>query len=341
MAYLSYRLDEAAEASLRRARMLAPRKFEWLYYHAEALQRIGRMSEAAILLEQAVERRPDYYQAATRLGVLHTRLGNLDAARAVLGKVVEAHPDDIESRLALARAHLRAEDFDSAITHLNELVVRHGHIGSVYFGLADAYRRKGDQSKAAPYGRLADRYRAAGFSSADPLLTEVARMNLSDTPLILAAERARQAGNDGRAIGFLLAALERNPQGHLTHATLVGLYGAQKQFDEADEHYRRALELSPPTASLMRNLGLARIHEGRLADARAALEQSLALDDGDARTHAFLGMVNLDQGNTDHGIEALYRALELQPGHPLARRYLVDALRAEGREEEARRLLNR
>ena len=69
MAYLTYRQDHAAEVALERARLLQPQKFKWSYYHAEALTRLGRLQDAAKILEKASSKKPGY--SRTRLGLLY------------------------------------------------------------------------------------------------------------------------------------------------------------------------------------------------------------------------------------------------------------------------------
>ncbi len=335
MAYLAYRQDYAAEAALHRAVLLQPGSFEWRYYQAEALTRLGRLQEAIESLEQAQAREPDYPRTLTRLGLLHLQLGDLDAARSYLSAAVAEEADNAEARLGLARLLLRAGELDAALAQLNTLDEQLGGADSVYFALAEAWRRKGDSDKAQRYLALFESDQGAGVPIRDPLMNKVLAMDASDKPLLRLARRLNQQGRSKEAIAALNRALERNPQSHLTHAALVGAYGALRQFDKAEEHYRLALEVAPATAPLLRNLARARFYQGRLDEARTALDEALVIDPHDADTLAWLGRVYLRENQTAQGIEMLIKAVEKNPTDPSARSLLAETLLENGRHEEA------
>ena len=335
MAHLAYRLDEAAEVALRRAALLQPQVFEWKYHHAEALRRLGRFHEAITLLQEAVAREPAYVPARVRLGLLHMHLGDLEAAGSVLTSAVHDEPGNIEARLALARFYLRAEEPDNARAHLAFLEDEVGPSGSVYFLLADVFRRLGDREKAAEYLALSEKHRGTQLPIRDPLAGSIARLNLSELPLMREARRLNQMGQSEAAIEMLHRALARNPTNHRIHADLVGAYGALEQFEKADEHYRLALDAAPATAPLLRNLGRARFYANRLTDAREALNEALVLNPHDSSALAWLGIVRLQQKAIPQGIALLVEALEKNPRETMARHNLVTILRRQGRHEEA------
>ncbi|MBT8447769.1 MAG: tetratricopeptide repeat protein [Gammaproteobacteria bacterium] len=335
MAYLAYRQDYVAEAALRRAVLLQPRSFEWQYYHAEALTRLGRLQEAVESLEQAQARNPDYPRTRTRLGLLHLQLGDLEAARIYLSEAVAANAGNAEARLGLARLLLREGELDAALAQLNTLDKQLGGADSVYFALAEAWRRKGDKGKAQRYLALFESGQGTGVPVRDPLMNEVLVLDMSEKPLLRLAGRLNRQGRPMEAIAALNRALERNPGSHLTHAALVGAYGALRQFDRAEEHYRLALEAAPATAPLLRNLARARFYQGRLEASRMALEEALAIDPHDAKALMWLGRVYLAEDRTDQGIEMLAKAVEKDPTETLARNLLIETLLEANRHEEA------
>lgn len=333
MAYLAYRQDHAAEVALERAGLLQPQKFEWSYYHAEALTRLGRLQDAANILEQASSKKPGY--SRTRLGLLYLQLGNLDSARVYLAAVVSDEPANAQARLGLARLHLRAEEPHKARVHLEKILEQQGGIGIVFFVLSEAWRQIGDEDKAREYLTWFEKYRGVVMPVHDPLMDEVYALDLSEKPLLQEARRLNQQGRTGEAIEILNQALERNPDSHLTRAALVGAYGALKQFDKVDEHYRLALESAPPTAPLLQNLARARFYQGRFEEARTALEQALVIDPYDAGAVSWLGIVYLRQNKPDQGIATLTRAVQMDSRDPQTRMILAEVLHRQGHDEEA------
>jgi tetratricopeptide (TPR) repeat protein len=66
------------------------------------------------------------------------------------------------------------------------------------------------------------------------------------------------------------------------------------------------------------NLALVYLHDGRRADARAALERALAVDEGHAAANTQLGILLREDGEFDAAEAAYRRALETDPEHALA-----------------------
>ena len=210
MAYLAYRENHAAAAALHRARLLEPEKFRWPYYHAEALTRLGRLDEAAAALQDAHSINPGHGRARARLGLLYQQLGDPDRARDHLAAVVNDDPGNAEARFGLARLDQRAGQWDDARAHLERILDEVGGAGSVYFVLSEIWRLEGDQEQTAKYLMLFEQYRDEAIPVNDPLMGEVAAMDLSERPLLRAAARLTREGRDIEAIGLLEKAHRRS-----------------------------------------------------------------------------------------------------------------------------------
>ncbi len=84
---------------------------------------------------------------------------------------------------------------------------------------------------------------------------------------------------------------------------------------------------------------LARIYldEGRVADARQALEEARGIFAGDLFVHYRLGFIYMESGETEKAIGAFERAIEISPGLSSAHLALASLLRHAGRADEAKR----
>lgn len=91
---------------------------------ARALERAGRLDEAAAELERAIEARPEPWAAHRHLGSLRLRLGQYEAARDPLGTAFAADPQP-DTALALARVLLELGDRSTARQVLGVAVERH------------------------------------------------------------------------------------------------------------------------------------------------------------------------------------------------------------------------
>jgi tetratricopeptide (TPR) repeat protein len=97
----------------------------------------------------------------------------------------------------------------------------------------------------------------------------------------------------------------------------------------ARQAYAEALEASPDSALLYRELAALELKQRDLALARGHLEKAIALDSEDARAHALLGEVLEGEGDVDGAIAAYERAQALEPADALAAR--LESVRGKAR----------
>lgn len=112
---------------------------------------------------------------------------------------------------------------------------------------------------------------------------------------------------------------------------------ATGRLDEAERLFRRALELQPGNLPAQVRLAETLVDANRPEAARQALDRALSLDSECALAHYFLGLLEQGEGHSAAAVTHLQRTLELQPRATIVHYPLAQALRAEGRLEEARR----
>ncbi len=109
------------------------------------------------------------------------------------------------------------------------------------------------------------------------------------------------------------------------------LAGTLGRFDEALELDRHAVELDPLSVSGRNNLGLHALYAGRLDEAEAAFRKALELNPEYPSTHAFLGRIELRRGNSSAALQEME-----QEKDPFWRLYgLALAYHALGQREKA------
>lgn len=91
--------------------------------------------------------------------------------------------------------------------------------------------------------------------------------------------------------------------------------------DAGVQTYRRLLAIYPYTyfASIYRQLGFIELRAGRNAEARADLEQAVALDPKDWHAHFLLGHAHRRLGDAEAAYAAWRRVLNLRPDYEPAR----------------------
>src|SRR5438067_395290 len=89
----AYHFDTEAVVCYRRAHLLDPTSFDWVYYLGLAQADQGEFAEAAAALRQAVHQNPKYLPAQLRLGEYLLASGKWQEAAQFYGAMVARHPD--------------------------------------------------------------------------------------------------------------------------------------------------------------------------------------------------------------------------------------------------------
>ena len=120
----------------------------------------------------------------------------------------------------------------------------------------------------------------------------------------------------------------------ITEHNLGAALQSDGRFDEAIEHYRRAITIRSDYAPAYNNMGAALRAKGQVADAVASYERALARQPDYPEAHYNLGNVLLDQGKLDDAIDHFRRALHSLPG-PDVHNNLGIAFAAKGQPNKA------
>lgn len=115
-----------------------------------------------------------------------------------------------------------------------------------------------------------------------------------------------------RAEKALLTILRVDERNASAYNRLGILYAKQQQFKEAIECFEIAQSLEP-SASSLHNVGLIYFETGDYDKAALAFEQALAMDSDHAARHIAYAKVQEKLGNDRRMIEALEKAIELDP----------------------------
>ena len=144
------------------------------------------------------------------------------------------------------------------------------------------------------------------------------------------------AEGNARAHEAVGRALELEPDLAEGHATLAWIQMIHDwNWRGAEASFRRALELAPGDASVLRRAGVLASNQGRLADALAFYRRALEQDPLDAHCYNNLG-IELHADHREVEAEAAYRkALELAPQRINTHGLLALTLLAQGRVEDA------
>jgi len=121
----------------------------------------------------------------------------------------------------------------------------------------------------------------------------------------------------------------------ITEHNLGAALQEEGRFDEAVEHYRRALAFKADYAPAYSNMGTALRAKGQLPEAIATYQQALALRPDYPEAHYNLANALVDQGKLDDAIDQFRGAMQSTPGSVDVHNNLGIALASRGRTDEA------
>jgi tetratricopeptide (TPR) repeat protein len=334
--------DQASLECFAAAAQLDPGEVRWSYGQGAQCQAMGLQEEAMRSLERAVEIDPGYPTAWARLGALYLERGELDAAAQRYDQCRRLLPGQSIGyvglgRVALARGEaVRAQEyFSAAVASTPNDFMAHRLLGLSYAvnGKPDLARREQALAERLPH--------YSGWLTFDPRLQEA--HELADTQQYLADRMSMAAGaGDFRTMALIgERLLYRRPNDYSALGNLAVAYLELGRGNDADAAVTRALALKPDSARLHLTQATIAFSREDLAAAHESLDAAKRLDPSDPRVFELRGRTCLLEGRSAEGIEALNRALALDPDAVDARLVLAVAYRSAGRDDEALRTLER
>lgn len=304
-----------------------------------ALYFSGQFNEAATELEKVVQADDSLLPAFLFLGATYLEIGNSERAVAPLKKYVDAQPDDPQGLRALAEAFFFTERYEEAHPHLERLTELDPNNATAWYQL----------------GRCYEQLAAQAFQT----LGEVAPESSYWFALIADSRLAQRQFRS--AFFFYKKALEVNPEMRGINIAISRIYRQLEQSEWAKEAEQKEALLGPPDCQkekMVCDFLAGRPHDvlktARQTDSSEALYWKSQVYNQLA-TEAFSRLNQLPpsfesyqlraeiqdrQGRHLEAAEEWKKALEISPGHPVARRGLATSLYLSRNYQEAQPLVD-
>ncbi|HEY5658094.1 MAG TPA: tetratricopeptide repeat protein [Myxococcota bacterium] len=254
--------------------------------------------EAIQALRGAIDVKPDWAEAHFLLGTALAAGGERTAARTELARALDLDKSLLEARRVLADVHAALGEHEYAIEE-----------GRRYL--------KVKPDSASTRVRVAQSLML--MRQFDEALKEVQAIDPSqrDVQINYAIGRIYLAKEDhANARKYLLAALEENP----THAeileSLLILDAASGRLDESAARIQAAREASTDDANLERVAGLLALQKGNVGEAEEAFKRALELNPSDIQNYRHLAEFYGKTGRTQETIDVYEKALVVEPNQP-------------------------
>ena len=289
---------ESAESCYREAQRLDPSDHRWPYLLGFVAGTRGDHETAVDSYRAVLAIEPDLVPAIQRLAQSEVERGRADEAAALWKRALELRPGFPPALYGLGTLALDRGDAGTATDYLERAVAAEPGAGRGHYSLAMAWRRLGDEDRAARHFAQASH---TDFPFDDPLVRELAYLPAGSTALVQQGLIAVQAG----------------------------------EFAAAATVFARAIEADPANLEARKHLALAHVDAGQFERAEAAYEELLALAPDQAPAHFELAQLLANRGQATEAIRHLTRATELAPDYKQAHYQLALLLDRAGRPTEA------
>ena len=247
--------------------------------------------------------------------------GHDEQAIRILHGVIHDEPDNVDARLLLGSLLAEAGNQTEAIAQLSEAVRSRPQSAEAQNALGEAYNKFGDTKAArAPFEKAVQ---------LNPSFA-TAQVNLG-LILVQAGEWRPAAEHLDRAIQLL----EHTADAAYPHYLRAKVFSALNEPSKAVEQLEQAVALRPNFPEAWSDLGLARKATPDDAGALAAYKRAVELNPSDAVAQYRLGSEYLRAGQPHAAVEHLEQAYRLNPEDQSTLNSLQNALRQDGKPEEA------
>lgn len=331
----AYEQYGSAAVCYRRAHLLDPGSFKWLFYFGRLQAIQGLHQDAVLTLSEALRKRPDDLPAQLTLADSLLAIGKWEEGREIYQAISKAHPDSAEAHYGLGRVYAARGDLTAAAAAYVKSCELFPPYGPAHYALALVYRKLGQQTKSRQQFSLYEQNKEAVPPVSDPLRSEVIKLNLGSVAHIRRGTDLEQAGKFAEAVAEQKEALRVDPDAVQAHIKLIALYGRLGQYDQAVAHYRAALDLDRDQADAHYNYGVLLLKQSKPQDAEKAFQQALQINPYYAEAHNNLGSLYEQQGRLDEALQQFTEAVQNRPNYQLAHFHIGRILANQGKYDEA------
>lgn len=284
----AYGFLPAASDLYARAEALDSEDYRWPYLTAVVLQQQNEYSAAVAPLERALARKPQFTAAEVRLAESLRETGALDESYAVFSGVRRRHPDLARAYLGLGQVDAAAERYERSIPKLRRAIELAPEAGGSYLALALVLRALGRPAESHEQLQHYRQRLPENPPVADPLVESIAQLRTDWPDLWEEASACEESLNLPRA-RELYNELLAWPQGRWrAHAALVRISASIGDFAAAETHYLQASALHPDAEEVLYSRGFALYEEELYTEAQEVFRRALELDPRSRRVHVEL-----------------------------------------------------
>jgi tetratricopeptide (TPR) repeat protein len=329
--YRQKRNFEQAHAALDKAAALAPGEMvEVPFNRVMLLEAEGKIGEAVTTLEKLLEataktggevtardrsNRAYFYE---KLGMLERGRENYAAADRAFQAMIQADPEsEVRARVQKIETLRAARDYQRALAESEAAYQKFPQDRQVVVMRASTLAESGEARQGATLLR--------GLLKNAPEDRDIL------LPLAQVLDRGKLYSEAYETLQKVQGYAETKDQKRAVVFTMGALFERQKKYDEAEKHFRQALEFDPEDTAALNYLGYMLADRNvRLDEAQKLVEKALELDPDNGAYLDSLGWVYYRQAKLEMAEELLKRALAKTPRDATVHEHLGDVYMKRG-----------
>lgn len=284
-----------AEIAFLQALSLKPADEKIMVHLAGTYRKSEKTDRARHLLEDVIEKSPQFGPAWAMLGDLEIRSGNSARALDVYRQYAAAMPADASSLFRLGLLELQENGIDRVNAIVEELKRRFPRNSST--GLLSGLVL----------------FREKRYSDASLEFDRSLKKRINPLGVYFLGLCAFQKGQLEQAVNQFQRVLDLVPKSSQARVLLAMTFLRQNRLDDALVQAKSALHDFPENAWAYNVLSSVLIAQGKYEEGLNALDEALRIDPGLADAHRKKGVFMVALGMEDQGVEELVKAIEIDP----------------------------
>lgn len=294
-------LRDLAGELLERAQALEPTNAFLLQRMADGFMFLGRAEEASGLYDRLLERYPHLPGLRERLIDIYIKEQDLEKASEQLESILQQNPTNVRAHYLLGSLAFENKDMERAQQHFERVLLLNPDFEQVYYDLAGALISQDKSEKALEILEKARSKFKLRF--------------VTELYSALACSRLKQysqAVKHFEAAEIIARAGETNRLTHIFYFQIGAAYERNKQYEDAEQYFRKCLELNGQFSEALNYLGYMWAERGEnLEEARELIEKALDIEPDNAAYLDSLGWVFFKMNQPQKALELISKAVEL------------------------------
>lgn len=312
--YHTYELWAPGEACYRNAQKLAPESVRWPHLLGNLYHRSGKLDEALVQFERAVELRADDTPAMIYMAQIHLAKERPDVARTWVEQVLELEPNNTAALAIRAELDLAAGEYAKAAHLLEQLLQAVPDANRLHYPLGLAYRGLGDMDKAREHLEARGE---VGIRPRDQLVDGLEALEVGERVFLLRGRQAFRAQRYEEAAQAFAQAVEAAPESARARVNLGTAFAALQKNAEAIEQFRAALAREPNSGTAHFNLGSLLLAENP-GLAFEHFKAAVLANPSDISARLQLANLLRRAGQPEEALSQFQRVVELDPSQEAA-----------------------